>query len=227
MMGRLYVSLFLCLLCLDVPEHGYNAYFQTQGSFNVCPSWVAGEPSSLQLEYTIGFHAARNRTALDPQEQQAHNKQAHELAIAKFAFNSELGRNLEHLELSINEQQIHPTDSTDDQLKKELLRLQEQNSSLARKEQELKSSLQVQEFLQGEVLRLQEANEHLETQLVKYMEAAADPLLLEKCVTLETELAEAMDANNLYRLQLKGILDKPENIDTDALKSFFQLKWRG
>ncbi|KAI5059319.1 hypothetical protein GOP47_0025638 [Adiantum capillus-veneris] len=156
-------------------------------------------------------------------EEQARDK----LTIAKIDFmhrETELCGRIEHLELS-NEQLVaglnitHPTDHmNDDQLKKELLRLQTQNASLARKEQELQSSLQMQEFLQEEVLRLQEANEVLEARLAKCMELAADPLLLEKFITLEIELAEAMDVNNLYRLQLKGLLDKPKNIDMDALK---------
>lgn len=130
----------------------------------------------------------------------------------------ELVGKIEHLELSNEQLAAGLTDSgAEQQLKQELIRLQNQNSFLSRKEQELLSRMHTQEVLQEEVKRLQEANDLLEARLSKFVETAKNPSLPEKIISLETELAEAVEANNMYKLQLKSVFDKQQNISMAAL----------
>ncbi|KAH6557738.1 hypothetical protein KP509_1Z097700 [Ceratopteris richardii] len=101
-------------------------------------------------------------------------------------------------------------DTGTEQLQKELIRLQNQNSFLSRKEQELLSQVRTQEVLQDEVNRLQEVNDLLEARLSKLIETAKNPFLLEKIVKLETQLAEAIEEKNAYKEQLISMFDKEE-----------------
>jgi len=48
-----------------------------------------------------------------------------------------------------------------------------------------------------------QVNEKLDNRLQKYKAAAAGSNMVEKVVRLETELAEAMEANNMYKSQLR------------------------
>lgn len=48
-----------------------------------------------------------------------------------------------------------------------------------------------------------QVNEKLEARLQKYKVAAAGNDMVERVLHLETELAEAMEANNMYKLQLR------------------------
>ena len=48
-----------------------------------------------------------------------------------------------------------------------------------------------------------QANEKLDDRLNKYKAAATGVDMVEKVVTLETELAEATEANNMYKSQLR------------------------
>lgn len=125
---------------------------------------------------------------------------------------------IEHLEVSNEQLAAGLIDSGADQLKNELIRLQNQNSFLSRREQELLSTMHMQEVLQEEVKRLQESNDLLEARLSKFVETAKDPFILVKIVNLETELAEAVEANNMYKLQLKSFFDKQHNVSMAALQ---------
>ncbi|KAI5080079.1 hypothetical protein GOP47_0005558 [Adiantum capillus-veneris] len=140
---------------------------------------------------------------------------------------TELMSKIEYLELFNEQLTAGLIDSGADQLQKELIRLQNQNSFLSRKEQELLSQMHTQEVLQEEVKRLQEANDLLEARLSKFVETAKNPFLLEKIVSLETELAEAIEANNIYKLQLKSVIDKQQLGDLDqAIEDLCQHKKR-
>lgn len=135
-----------------------------------------------------------------------------------------LYKKIERLEL-LNEdlEAARLIDSGADQLQKELIRLQNQNSFLSRREQELLSTMRTQEVLQKEVERLQEANDLLEARLSKIIDASKNPFLLEKIVNLETELAEAIEANNMYKIQLKSVFNKQQNVSMAALEDLGDL----
>jgi hypothetical protein len=93
-----------------------------------------------------------------------------------------------------------------EQLQMELTRLQKQNTLLAQRERELQFQLSTKDMLQKEVHHLQELNEQLLHARLVPEEAeteAESSKMLERIVTLETELAEAMEVNNLYRSQLQ------------------------
>lgn len=136
---------------------------------------------------------------------------------------ADLFNKIECLELSNEQLAGGLLDSGAEQLKNELIRLQNQNSSLSRKEQELLSRMHTQEVLEEEVQRLQEANDLLEARLSKLIKAAENPYLLEKIVSLETELAEAIEANGLYKSQLKSVFDKQQNVSMLALQNLGDL----
>ncbi len=114
---------------------------------------------------------------------------------------------LECLELA-NEQLLSGGENSGmmEQLQMELTRLQKQNTLLAQRERELQFQLSTKDMLQKEVHHLQELNEQLlHTRLVpeEAETEAESSKMLERIVTLETELAEAMEVNNLYRSQLQ------------------------
>ncbi|CAK9864889.1 unnamed protein product [Sphagnum jensenii] len=114
---------------------------------------------------------------------------------------------LECLELA-NEQLLSGGENSGmmEQLQMELTRLQKQNTLLAQRERELQFQLSTKDMLQKEVRHLQELNEQLlHTRLVpeEAETEAESSKMLERIVTLETELAEAMEVNNLYRSQLQ------------------------
>jgi hypothetical protein len=91
-------------------------------------------------------------------------------------------------------------------------------------------------MLQNEVKHLQELNEQLiddrvQAQKINNLRSAAsvlpDPaepagnsLLEERIDFLETELAEAMEVNNMYKEQLQFSFSKEENVQATALRSF-------
>lgn len=110
---------------------------------------------------------------------------------------------LERLELA-NEQLLAGGENSGmEQLQMELTRLQKHNTVLSQRERELQFQLSTKDMLQKEVQHLQELNEQLlETRLPTETESEPGNKMLEKIVTLETELAEAMEVNNLYKSQL-------------------------
>lgn len=74
--------------------------------------------------------------------------------------------------------------------------------------------------LQSEVGRLQEVNELLDSKLQKYKAAGAGSSMVDKVVHLETELAEALEANNMYKLQLRSAFAEQQNVHAVALQNF-------
>ncbi|KAH9317422.1 hypothetical protein KI387_019191, partial [Taxus chinensis] len=111
-------------------------------------------------------------------------------------------------------------DSDTDQLQIELIRLQKQNSTLLQKQYELSSKLGAHELLQKEVSRLHEVNKQLETQLARFRETAKGGNILERVVAMETELAEALEVNSMYQLQLQSFLHQEQNVHLAALHGF-------
>lgn len=110
---------------------------------------------------------------------------------------------LERLELA-NEQLLAGGENSGmEQLQMELTRLQKHNTVLSQRERELQFQLSTKDMLQKEVQHLQELNEQLlETRLPAETESESGNKMLERIETLETELAEAMEVNNLYKSQL-------------------------
>jgi hypothetical protein len=126
-----------------------------------------------------------------------------------------------------------------DQLQMELMRLQNQNSMLAQRGHELQLQISTTDMLQNEVKHLQELNEQLIDERVQAQkinnlrstasvlpdpaelpEPAENSLLEERIDFLETELAEAMEVNNMYKAQLQFSFSKEENVQATALRSF-------
>ncbi|KAL2629772.1 hypothetical protein R1flu_014458 [Riccia fluitans] len=131
---------------------------------------------------------------------------------------------IESLEVA-NEQLIQGgADMGMEYLQVELQRLQSQNSTLARRERELVSQLSAQDVLHKEVQRLQEVlcieNEQLESRFCKFKETAKFGNLMDRVVTLETELAEANEANAMYKMQLQNAFAKQDNVQAAALQQY-------
>jgi hypothetical protein len=134
---------------------------------------------------------------------------------------------IECLELA-NEQLLAGGENSGmEQLQMELTRLQKQNTLLAQRERELQFQLSTKDMLQKEVQHLQELNEQLQLDTRRLLpdqnsetgaEAAVGggscccKMLLERIVSLETELAEAVEVNNLYKSQLHTAFAEQENV---------------
>jgi chromosome segregation ATPase len=114
-----------------------------------------------------------------------------------------LVESLDRLELA-NEQLLAGGENSGmEQLQMELTRLQKQNTVLSQRERELQFQLSTKDMLQKEVQHLQELNEQLlENRLPAETESESGNKMLERIATLEIELAEAMEVNNLYKSQL-------------------------
>jgi hypothetical protein len=120
---------------------------------------------------------------------------------------------LERLELA-NEQLLAGGENCGmEQLQMELTRLQKHNTVLSQREQELQFQLSTKDMLQKEVQHLQELNEQLlETRLPAETESESGNKMLERIETLETELAEALEVNNLYKSQLHTAFAESKNV---------------
>lgn len=121
---------------------------------------------------------------------------------------------LERLELA-NEQLLAGGENCGmEQLQMELTRLQKHNTVLSQREQELQFQLSTKDMLQKEVQHLQELNEQLlETRLpTDSTESESGNKMLERIETLETELAEALEVNNLYKSQLHTAFAESKNV---------------
>ncbi|XP_024375837.1 uncharacterized protein [Physcomitrium patens] len=109
---------------------------------------------------------------------------------------------LERLELA-NEQLLAGGENSGmEQLQMELTRLQKHNTLLSQRERELQFQLSTKDMLQKEVQHLQELNEQLLETRAGDGDSESGNKMLERIMTLETELAEAMEVNNLYKSQL-------------------------
>ncbi|KAH9326091.1 hypothetical protein KI387_006269, partial [Taxus chinensis] len=109
--------------------------------------------------------------------------------------------------------------SREDHLQLELTRLQKENSSLSHREHELLSKLGAQELLQKEVEKLKEINKHLQSQYSRFKETKSGDMI-NRVLALETELAEALESNAMYKSQLKSFLGQEQNVHVAALQNF-------
>jgi hypothetical protein len=180
---------------------------------------AAAVSSKLLLPRSLGS-ATDERKMLEPEMDDIRKKnklleaamtaQAMDMEAMKQEFQEredDLLDKIECLELA-NEQLLAGGENSGmmEQLQMELTRLQKQNTLLAQRERELQFQLSTKDMLQKEVHHLQELNEQLlHTRLVpeEAETEAESSKMLERIVTLETELAEAMEVNNLYRSQLQ------------------------
>lgn len=120
---------------------------------------------------------------------------------------------IECLELA-NEQLLAGGENSGmEQLQMELTRLQKHNTVLSQRERELQFQLSTKDMLQKEVQHLQELNEQLlDTRLPAEPETESNGKMLERIVTLETELAEALEVNTLYKSHLHTAFAEQQNV---------------
>lgn len=132
----------------------------------------------------------------------------------------DLDAKIEYLE-NVNRQltQAQKEFSTD-KLQVELTKLQKQNSSVSDQEHELLSKLGSQDLLQKEIEKLQEVNKQLHTQLSRFRETVKSGDILDRVLALETELAEALESNAMYKSQLRSFLCQDQNVHVAALQNF-------
>lgn len=105
-------------------------------------------------------------------------------------------------------------------LQGEVTWLQKQNPSLSDREHELLSKLGSQDSLQKEIEKLQEVNKELHAQLSSYRETEKSGDILDRVFALETELAEALESNTMYKSQLRSFLCQDQNVHVAALQNF-------
>ncbi|XP_024378455.1 uncharacterized protein [Physcomitrium patens] len=117
---------------------------------------------------------------------------------------------LDRLELA-NEQLLAGGENSGmEQLQMELTRLQRHNTLLSQRERELQFQLSTKDMLQKEVQHLQELNEQLLESRSGDGDSESGNKLLERIMTLETELADTIEVNNLYKSQLHDAFAEPK-----------------
>eukprot|EP00850_Spirogloea_muscicola_P018016 SM000160S02557 [mRNA] locus=s160:270347:279571:- [translate_table: standard] len=123
-------------------------------------------------------------------------------------------------------------DGSGDQLQMEVVRLQSSNSEMVRRERELHNKLRAQELATAELQRLQKVNDDLHRRLQRHRQPTDTENVVERMATLENELSEALEANNMYKEQLKSCVlssrhflalslafAEKANVDAAAMKS--------
>eukprot|EP00850_Spirogloea_muscicola_P009500 SM000053S17457 [mRNA] locus=s53:535317:544583:+ [translate_table: standard] len=123
-------------------------------------------------------------------------------------------------------------DGAGDQLQMEVIRLQSSNSEMVRRERELHNKLRAQELATAELQRLQKVNDDLQRCLQRHRQPTDTENVVERMATLENELSEALEANNMYKEQLKSCVPsfrhslalplafaEKANVDAAAMKS--------
>ncbi|CAM6079592.1 unnamed protein product [Sphagnum tenellum] len=102
------------------------------------------------------------------------------------------------------------------QLQKELSRLQRQNSTLSMRERELQFQISTQEMLNEQLKETRKPNAG-DSSTEATMEEAAKSQLEARMSALEQELAEALEVNNMYKIQLHNAFAKQKNVHAAAL----------
>lgn len=98
-----------------------------------------------------------------------------------------------------------------------------QNSALSEREKNLLSKLGSQENLQRELQHLQTVNGQLQTMISRSKEPAKDENTTNRIVALETELANALDSNNVYKKRLQSAMTKQKEEHAAALKGINEM----
>lgn len=132
---------------------------------------------------------------------------------------TQLSMRIEHLELANEELVKEHSNSKLDQALKELSSLQNQNAIFFQRENELLARLASQEALQCELETLKKEKQELESALSKFNAAAKGENILKRISTLETELAEVLESNVMYKTQLQSAFAKQQNVHAAALES--------
>jgi hypothetical protein len=102
------------------------------------------------------------------------------------------------------------------QLQMELSRLQRQNSTLSMRERELQFQISTQEMLNEQLKETRKPNTG-DSSTEATMEEAAKSQLEARMSALEQELAEALEVNNMYKIQLHNAFAKQKNVHAAAL----------
>jgi len=102
------------------------------------------------------------------------------------------------------------------QLQMELSRLQRQNSTLSMRERELQFQISTQEMLNEQLKETRKPNAG-DSSTEALMEEAAKSQLEARMSALEQELAEALEVNNMYKIQLHNAFAKQKNVHAAAL----------
>lgn len=105
-----------------------------------------------------------------------------------------------------------------EQLEAELKSWKIQNSVLLEREKNHLSKLGSHENLQRELQHLETVNDQLQTMISRSKEPAEHEKATDRIVALETELANALDANNVYKKRLQSAMTKQKEEREAALK---------
>ncbi|KAI5060955.1 hypothetical protein GOP47_0023460 [Adiantum capillus-veneris] len=132
---------------------------------------------------------------------------------------TQLSSRIEHLEL-VNEELVKEhSNSKLEQALKELSSVQNQNAMLCQRENEFLCKLASQQALQCEMETLKEEKKELESALSRFNAAAKGENILKRISTLETELAEVLESNLMYKTQLQSVFAKQQNVHAAALEN--------
>ncbi|KAH7437406.1 hypothetical protein KP509_05G069700 [Ceratopteris richardii] len=127
---------------------------------------------------------------------------------------AQLSSHIEHLELANKELEKDHSDSSLEQALNE-----NQNAMLCQRENELLSKLASQEAMQHEIEALREEKKELERAISKCSAAAKGDNILKRVSTLETELAEVLESNVMYKTQLQSVFAMQQNVQAAALEN--------
>ncbi|KAH9554855.1 hypothetical protein CY35_08G084800 [Sphagnum magellanicum] len=98
-----------------------------------------------------------------------------------------------------------------EQLRIELTQLQKQNEELRQQGSELRSEGNTQGMLQSEAEHLREVDEKHEKRSKEQTQNARGENVDERVLLLETELVEAIEAKNMYKVQLQSAIAQQHN----------------
>ncbi|KAH9554876.1 hypothetical protein CY35_08G086100 [Sphagnum magellanicum] len=98
-----------------------------------------------------------------------------------------------------------------EQLRIELRQLQKQNEELRQQGSELQSEGNTHGMLKIEAEHLQEVDEKHEKRLKEQTQNALGENVDERVLLLETELVEAIEAKNMYKVQLQSAIAQQDN----------------
>lgn len=125
--------------------------------------------------------------------------------------------NVEIIDESLKEESLN---SSMDRLHKELEKMKNENLAPFQQENDHMYELDAQDPLQKEVQQLQMANEQLESMFPSFIEPSKGGNAIERVLALETELADALKANNTQKRQFQSSFVKQQADQAAMLQSF-------